>query len=194
MNRADSYPKQRVYFGRDHGERTLGEIVKRNPKKAKIRQLESRGRSRSHAIGTIWTVPWSLVTPVSGLRAPVSEPSSLRGTTFVVKRKKTEIPSLTFLGTEEKYAVISLIGLVGAFEREAHPEKGLSEETQDTLRALWRASENQLGVGEVLEADVLSWLREHREELREQFPSFLAPRASGLKHSAWREPYRRDDE
>lgn len=70
---------ERVMFGRDGGEKTLGEIVKINRSKFKIRQLESRGTFKSHAIGTIWTVPPSLcaktanapagfaVTPAEGL-------------------------------------------------------------------------------------------------------------------------------
>jgi hypothetical protein len=55
---------QRVSFGRGNGERTLGEIVKINPTKAKVKQLESRGRLATHPIGTIWTVPFSLIYPV----------------------------------------------------------------------------------------------------------------------------------
>lgn len=51
---------ERVMFGRDSGEKTLGEVVKINRSKLKIRQLESRGTFKSHAIGTIWTVPPSL--------------------------------------------------------------------------------------------------------------------------------------
>jgi len=53
----------KVYFGRRQGERTLGEIVKVNPKRLKVRQLESRGTMRAYAVGTVWTVPPSLCTP-----------------------------------------------------------------------------------------------------------------------------------
>lgn len=48
-----------VHFGRQNGEQTLGEIVKLNPKTAKIKQLEPRS---DRPIGTIWKVDYSLIT------------------------------------------------------------------------------------------------------------------------------------
>ncbi len=53
---------ERVYFGRSHGEQTLGEIVKVNPSRLKIKQLESRGSYKNHPIGTVWMVPPALVS------------------------------------------------------------------------------------------------------------------------------------
>jgi hypothetical protein len=53
----------KVYFGRSHGEQTLGEVVKVNRSRAKVRQLESRGVMKDHKVGTIWTVPFTLLTP-----------------------------------------------------------------------------------------------------------------------------------
>lgn len=53
-------PRDRVYFGSPNGERTLGEIVKVNPSRYKVRQLEERG---GRPIGTLWNVPKSLCTP-----------------------------------------------------------------------------------------------------------------------------------
>ena len=53
----------KVYFGRTHGERTLGEVIKVNPSKLKIRQLEARGTMRDYPVGTVWTVPASLCSP-----------------------------------------------------------------------------------------------------------------------------------
>lgn len=52
----------KVYFGRSFGEKTLGEVVKVNRVKVKVRQLESRGTYKSHPVGTVWTVPVSLLT------------------------------------------------------------------------------------------------------------------------------------
>lgn len=49
----------RVYFGRANGEKTLGEVVKKNPKKLKIKVLEARGKSK---VGDTWNVPPSLCT------------------------------------------------------------------------------------------------------------------------------------
>ncbi len=67
----------KVMFGRSHGEQTLGEIVKVNSVKCKVKQLESRGTLKDHKVGTIWTVPTSLLTPVGGTvaaSAPVAVP------------------------------------------------------------------------------------------------------------------------
>jgi hypothetical protein len=53
----------KVMFGRGNGEQTLGEIVKINPTKAKVKTLETRGGGRGSHVGAIWSVPYSLVTP-----------------------------------------------------------------------------------------------------------------------------------
>ena len=58
----------KVYFGRKNGEKTLGEIVKVNRKTYKVRQLESRGMYRDHAVGTRWNVAKSLVTDAADAR------------------------------------------------------------------------------------------------------------------------------
>ena len=50
-----------VFFGRRRGEKSKGEIVKLNPKRAKVRLLESRGRNKLHAPGGLWNVPYSLI-------------------------------------------------------------------------------------------------------------------------------------
>lgn len=69
---------QRVYFGRNHGERTLGEVVKVNPSKCKVRQLEARGTMRDYAVGTVWTVPASLCTLAPEGATPVALPEEKR--------------------------------------------------------------------------------------------------------------------
>lgn len=53
----------KVMFGRPNGEKTLGEVVKVNPSKAKVKTLEGRGAGRGSDVGTVWTVPYSLMTP-----------------------------------------------------------------------------------------------------------------------------------
>lgn len=55
-----------VLFGCGNGEKTLGEIVKVNSVKCKVKQLDARGTMKSHPVGTIWTVPTSLLMPVGG--------------------------------------------------------------------------------------------------------------------------------
>ena len=61
-NITDIKKGDKVYFGRSFGEKTLGEVVKVNRVKVKVRQLESRGTYKSHPVGTVWTVPVSLLT------------------------------------------------------------------------------------------------------------------------------------
>ncbi len=64
MNHGDGKVGQRVMFGRTNGEKTMGVIVKVNPKKFKVKQLEGRGSFRDYPEGTVWTVPASLCSPV----------------------------------------------------------------------------------------------------------------------------------
>lgn len=66
---------QKVFFGRSHGEQTLGEVVKVNRARAKVKQLEARGTLKDHAVGTIWTVPFSLLTPAPSDSQPVMAPA-----------------------------------------------------------------------------------------------------------------------
>ena len=61
---------QNVYFGRRHGEQTLGVIEKKNPTKAKVRTLEVRGQSRERDAGVIWTVSYSLMRPADATAKP----------------------------------------------------------------------------------------------------------------------------
>jgi hypothetical protein len=54
-----------VVFGRHHGEKTLGQIVKLNPSKARVKTLEQRGSVRVKDEGQIWGVPYSLMRPAT---------------------------------------------------------------------------------------------------------------------------------
>lgn len=60
-----------VFFGRAHGEKTLGEITKLNEKTAKVKTLEERGVMKSHPVGQVWTVPYTLMSPVTSTRSAV---------------------------------------------------------------------------------------------------------------------------
>ena len=64
MRREDCRRGMKVCFGRLGGERTMGEVVKLNDKKAKVKTLEQRGNGRGSTPGTLWNVPYSLLTPV----------------------------------------------------------------------------------------------------------------------------------
>ena len=66
MLRENARIGMKVYFGRRNGEKTLGEIVKLNPTKAKVKTLEERGRSDRHFVGQEWGVPYNLMEPADG--------------------------------------------------------------------------------------------------------------------------------
>jgi len=57
----------KVFFGRGNGEKTLGEVVKINPTKAKVKTLETRGNGRGSDVGAVWSVPYSLMHPADGV-------------------------------------------------------------------------------------------------------------------------------
>lgn len=65
MNRSDAKPYMKVVFGRENGEKTLAEIIKINPKRAKCRTLEHRGWGRGSTPGTIWNVDYNLLRPAT---------------------------------------------------------------------------------------------------------------------------------
>jgi hypothetical protein len=54
-------------------QKTLGEVVKVNRVKVKVKQLDTRGTYKSYPVGTIWTVPLSLLTKVDSSGQPVVE-------------------------------------------------------------------------------------------------------------------------
>jgi hypothetical protein len=51
---------KQILFGRPHGEKTLGTILKVNVNKCKVRQDDLRGNA-GRPIGTTWTVPFELI-------------------------------------------------------------------------------------------------------------------------------------
>lgn len=69
----------KVRFGRRQGETSLGEVIKLNPSKARVKLLERRGRGRGSEIGSAWTVPYSMMEPAEGTDcsvAPAEQPIS----------------------------------------------------------------------------------------------------------------------
>ena len=49
-----------VEFGRENGQKTKGQVIKMNPKMAKVKILEARGQRSGE--GAIWNVAYSLIT------------------------------------------------------------------------------------------------------------------------------------
>jgi hypothetical protein len=54
--------KMKVYFGRENGEKTLAEVIKMNPARAKVKTLEQRGHGRGSTPGSVWTVAYQALT------------------------------------------------------------------------------------------------------------------------------------
>lgn len=61
MKREDSKVNMKVCFG---NAKTIGEIVKCNPKKAQVKILEKRGRGRGSDVGSVWNVPYEMMEPL----------------------------------------------------------------------------------------------------------------------------------
>ena len=59
-----------VLFGRTLGEKTLGTVVSKGRTKLKVRQDEARGTMRDYKVGTLWTVPLSMVSKAGGTSVP----------------------------------------------------------------------------------------------------------------------------
>ena len=81
----------RVVFGRNAGELTLGEIVKVNAVKCKVKQLEARGTNRAYPVGTVWGVPPSLLKPADGSFAACATPAPIVAAPPKAKRPDAEI-------------------------------------------------------------------------------------------------------
>jgi hypothetical protein len=89
---------QKVIFGRDNGEHTLGVIEKMNPTKAKVKTLEDRGAA--HRAGVIWSVPYSMMKPApDGAGHPLAiDPKK----PIVIERVPVKLEYNPFGGTENK--------------------------------------------------------------------------------------------
>ncbi len=66
MEKSECVVGGKVQFGRKTGEQTVGEILKVNGKRCKVRTLSARGHKGRSVAGSIWTVPFSIMTPFTG--------------------------------------------------------------------------------------------------------------------------------
>ncbi len=71
FSKSDFKVGMQVYFGRPNGQKTLAEITKLNPLRAKVKTLEVRG-SQAEA-GKPWSVPYSLLTPADSNAKPIPQ-------------------------------------------------------------------------------------------------------------------------
>jgi len=105
MDANDCKVGDRVLFGRTNGQKTLGKIVKKNQKTAKIEQLEERGTQKAHAIGKIWKVPYELITPATTTAQALAQTSAP-----TAKERADEPISLMVSGTDR--AILEAISVV----------------------------------------------------------------------------------
>lgn len=79
MQFSDCRVGMEVIFGRGNGEQTRGIIEKMNKVKAKVRTIENRGKTTS---GTVWSVPYSLMTTANGTYNPPAPQPKLKYSPF----------------------------------------------------------------------------------------------------------------
>ena len=77
MLREDCNVGMRVSFGRRHGEKTTGKVIKMNPTKANVEIDAPRGVVRVSTAGAIWHVPYSMIEPANGESHPIARPATL---------------------------------------------------------------------------------------------------------------------
>jgi hypothetical protein len=159
---------QRVFFGRRHGEQTLGEVIKVNRASVKVKQLEARGVLKDHRVGTVWTVARSLVSPApegikisdgevvsSGVPRHMEVPSNLDGEAMARQLMLAEIERLKLENAALKAKRAPQVkrpdaeimrDILGVYN-ELSPENLTcdGELSQSRVRARYRALQAQLG-------------------------------------------------
>ena len=93
MNHEQCRVGMQVFFGRENGEKTLGEVIRKNPTKAVVRTLESRGDGRGSFVGAEWRVPYSMLSPATNVvanAATVARPAVDHESAFTIARTAIE--------------------------------------------------------------------------------------------------------
>lgn len=94
MLRDECRLKMKVYFGRTNGAKTLGEVIKMNPTKAKVQTLEGRGNGRGSGAGALWNVPYSMMTPADATEAASIAKPALEYNVFQPREDKLIIQAI----------------------------------------------------------------------------------------------------
>ena len=149
-----------VEFGRENGEWTKGQIIKTNPKMAKVRTLETRGNGRGGHAGSIWNVAYALMRPVSNdglpvipnVVSPADEPISYNQ--FAPYYDVCIMKAIA-----DVYNRLSPEWLTADGERPAHQVRALKNTLESKLNYLFKA----LG-RPVSESVVHKWLEENNQK------------------------------
>jgi len=152
MRKEDYHKGMIVIFGRENGEKTRGEIVKCNPKTAKIKILEDRGRTS--VAGQIWKVPYSLIK-ATGEDALVSVPfvEPINYNPFQPRVEQHILQAILCC-----YSDLSPENLSADGERPRNEVIRLSRELNRQLQGLFQAYGREVG-----EMEVYEWDRQRRE-------------------------------
>jgi hypothetical protein len=152
MKREDCRVGMKIYFGRLNGEQTLGRITKINITKANVETLETRGVQRTHAVGQIWRVPFSMMQPASG-DAVAGEPAPPVKPTPLTYNPFGDIDNLIMEAIVACYSNLSPENLScdGEASR-AHMQRTYNDLTQK-LRNLQAALGRQVSEDEAIEWD-----------------------------------------
>lgn len=126
-----------VIFGRPGGEQTIGRVKDIGPKNLKIEQLGTRGVAKPRPVGTIWTVPPSLVQKYDGsLPAGGQLPVAPRPTLVTV--------GLAFRKGDPVEFTHPTKGVVAGFVKSVNAKSVTLENTDDGHPTGWRVPSDVL--------------------------------------------------
>lgn len=162
MRKEDCKVGMTVLFGRPNGEKSTGKIVKINPAKARIELTCERGQGRGSEVGSVWTVPYSLIYPVDGqgqdTTAPIVKREPLKFNPFMAGVDQHIVQAMSCV-----YNDLSPENLTcdGELPRARVQQK--SAELHRKLRYLQQAFGQ-----EVTEDDIWAWEQSRREWEKER--------------------------
>ncbi len=165
---------EKVYFGRSHGEKTLGEIVKDNTKTYKIRQLEARGSYKNYPVGSLWNVAKSLVTPATDLPLEATKKATISRLASELSDKQewerahngTPYPKASF-AQRAFHDIKTQLGIPSEAPKPARPEATVLADIRSIYAQL--SPENLSCDGELSRSAQLTRSRHLNSKLRELF-------------------------
>lgn len=147
-----------IEFGRQNGEKTRGEVIKLNPKMAKVRIFEARGRNSG--AGAVWNVGYGLMTEVKCWNpdwgpVPMGEVKNPADEDFPYNPFTPRCDAAIMEAIADVYNRLSPENLTADGERPAHQVHALRGNLQRKLDYLFKA----LG-RPVSESVVYKWLEQ----------------------------------
>ncbi len=168
MERSQCRKGMKVYFGQGRGMRTLGEVVKLNPTRAKVKLLEERGFGRGSSPGSPWNVPYEMMEPADPKEA-VAIAGIQQAKAVVAKEQMKYSPFQDYV---EQQILLAISGVYSGLSPEnlscdgeipRYHVRQRRAELESKLRYLFRA----LG-REVDELEVIEWVQAKEKYERER--------------------------